>query len=336
MEVKASGRLNNANIPRMVSGPQARTQSAAKVTQPGVDVSSFQGPPGDWTAAAGDIVWAAVKVTELEPGGTRYVNPDAQADWDWLEANKKGRIGYLFGHPSVSATDTVDFFLSELNKMGLHDSDAVALDLEVSDGLGSAKVAAWAGDVQSQLKSRIDRMPLLYTFIDFATEGNCAGLEGYPLWIADPSNPPAQPQVPAPWKSWAIHQYDISGEIDRNAANYDSQPAMFTALGKPVPSPDPPPKEPDLTNLGGIVTAISATRWPAGQMVVAGIGSDGYVWRIMWQNNAWGGWGKVSSTKAKGTLSVIASDDSNGQLFYIETSGNTVEMATTNYGDTWT
>ena len=51
------------------------TSSAARKTLKGVDVSSFQGPPADWAKAAGSIVWAAVKLTELEPDGTRYVNP---------------------------------------------------------------------------------------------------------------------------------------------------------------------------------------------------------------------------------------------------------------------
>ena len=94
-----------------------------------------------------------MKLTELEPNGTRYINPDAQADWDWLKANGKGRIAYLFGHPAVSATETVAFFLSELNHIGLRDTDAVALDLEVTDGLRPAQVAAWGVSVQSQLKT---------------------------------------------------------------------------------------------------------------------------------------------------------------------------------------
>ena len=301
-------------------------------TLPGVDVSSFQGPPGSWTTVAGHIVWAAVKLTELEPNGTRYINPDAQADWDWLKANGKGRIAYLFGHPAVSATETVTFFLSELNHIGLRDTDAVALDLEVTDGLRPAQVAAWGVSVQSQLKTKLDRPPLLYTFVNFAKEGNCAGLGGYPLWIADPNNPPGQPVVPAPWKTWAIHQYAITGAIDRDVANYATQAAMFGALGKQTPKPP----EPDLTNIGGNVSAIAATDWP-GRIVVAGIGTDSFVWRIMWSPKGWGQWKKISPTKAKGSLALISSStDGGGKLYYIETSGQTVEMTTANYGGDWT
>ena len=55
---------------------RALTQSAGTKTVQGVDVSSFQGAPGGWSNVAGNIVWAAVKVTELEPDGTRYVRSE--------------------------------------------------------------------------------------------------------------------------------------------------------------------------------------------------------------------------------------------------------------------
>src|SRR5215469_13879100 len=214
----------------------------------GVDVAAFQGSPGSWTSVVGDFVWAAVKLTELEPNGTKYVNPDEKADLDWLKTNNKARVAYLFGHPSVNATQTVDFFLSEFNHIGLYDTDAVALDLETTDGLAAQQVAAWGVEVASQLHKRLGRTPLVYTFIDFAKQGNCAGLGGYPLWIADPSSPKGHPVVPAPWKTWAIHQYDTSTNIDRDVADYANQSAMVQALGRQKPP------EPDVTNLGGNVS----------------------------------------------------------------------------------
>jgi hypothetical protein len=296
----------------------------------GVDVASFQGSPASWTSVVGDIVWAAVKLTELEPNGTKYVNPDAKADMDWLRTNHKGRIGYLFGHPSVDATQTVDFFVTQFNAIGLQDTDAVALDLETTDGLSAQKVAAWAVDVQSQLHKKLDRTPLVYTFIDFAKQGNCAGLGGYPLWIADPSSPRGHPVVPAPWKTWAIHQYGTTANIDRDVADYASQSAMAAALGKKSTP------EPHVTNLGGITSAIAATVWPDGEIVVAGIGNDSFVWRKTWSSSkGWGGWTKVSPTKAKGTLALTSSGKGAGAMYYIEESGATVEITTSNYGDTW-
>jgi len=296
----------------------------------GCDVASFQGSPGSWTSAVGDFVWAGVKLTEFEPNGTKYVNPDAKADMDWLHGHHKGRVAYLFGHPSVNATDTVDFFMSEFHHIGVRDTDAVALDLEVTDGLAAHQVATWAADVLSQLHKRLDRSPLVYTFIDFAKQGNCAGLGGYPLWIADPSSARGHPVVPAPWKKWALHQYAIIANIDRDVADYASQSAMVKALGKTKPS------EPDVKNLGGSWSAIAATVWADGQIVVAGIGNDSFVHTKTWsQANGWGAWKKVSPTKAKGTLALTSSGKGAGAMYYIEPSGEAVEITTSNYGDSW-
>ena len=314
---------------------RALTQSAGTKTVQGVDVSSFRGAPGGWSNVTGNIVWAAVKVSELEPDGAGYVNPDAAADWDWLRVRSKGRIALLFGHPSVSAAATVDLFLGELSKIGLDDTDAVALNLEVSDGLPAAAVASWAADVQSELHARTGRTPLLYTFLEFAREGNCAHLGGYPLWIADSNSPAGHPVVPDPWQTWAIHHYDISGPIDRDVANFASQAAMFGALGKQPTDPPPPPKEPTLINVGGNVSTIASARWPDGQMVVAGVGTDGYVQAARWDGVAWSDWGSVSPTRAVGTPSLIAWVDGLGLLFYIQESGGVVELTTTNRGKSW-
>ena len=306
------------------------TKPSVRKLQPGVDVSSFQGPPADWVKSAGTFSWAAVKVTEYEPDGTKYVNPQAAADWSWLLTNKKGRIAYLFGHPSVSAADTVSFFLSELDKLGLHDTDGVALDLEVNDGLGAAEVASWGADVQSELHSKLGRPPLLYTFLNFAKAGNCAHLGGYPLWIADPSSPAGKPQVPAPWTTWAIHQYDISGNIDRDVAKFATQEAMFAALGKTKT------KEPDMENLGGdLVTALTVGRWPNGWIVVAGLGQDGFVQANLWDNAAWSGWKNVSKTKAKGAPGVTVWVGGHGRLYYIDESSHAIQLITHDNGKTW-
>lgn len=199
---------------------------------PGVDVAHFQERPRDWTPAAGKISWAAVKVTELLPSGRRYVNPDAAPDWVWLHRHRKGRIAYLFGHPSVSPAHTVSFFVHEVVRLGLGPRDGIALDLEVTDGRHPAAVSSWALTVLEGLHRKLHRPPLLYTFARFAHEGNCRRLGRYPLWISDPNHRPGHPAVPRPWHTWAIHQHRVTGPIDRDVANYDSLKDMFHALGK--------------------------------------------------------------------------------------------------------
>jgi len=305
-------------------------EAAAKAKAvPGVDVSSYQGTPGQWQGEAGNISWAAVKITELEPGGTRYVNPDAADDWKYLKQAGKVRIAYLFGHPSVDAAATVNFFVSELTALGLEDGDGISLDLEVNDGLGPAQVDAWAGQVLADLRQKLSRPPVVYTFISFAQEGNCAHLGGYPLWIADPARPPGQPEVPAPWRTWAIHQYSITSPIDRDVANYPTGAAMAAALGKP--------KEPTLENLGGsIVGDVTSARWSSGLTVVAGLGKDGFVQATRWDGSSWQPWRNISQTKAVGAPGLLAWDSGKGQLYYTDTAGNVQLMSTEDSGQTWT
>jgi lysozyme len=228
----------------------------------GVDVASFQGLPGQWAAAAGAIDFGAVKLTELQPGGTRYVNPDAAADWAYLGAQGKARIAYLFGHPSTSAATTVSFFVSELAKLGVEDADMIAIDLETANGLTAAKVALWTADVAGLLRLQLSRTPLLYTYLSFAQAGNCAGLGHLPLWISDPSSPAGKPRIPAPWTSWHLHQHGITGAIDRDVARYPTIAAMRADLGKPAPKPPPPSGDP--MKFLASLTADAPQQIPAG------------------------------------------------------------------------
>jgi lysozyme len=307
------------------------TKAAPEKLLAGVDVSGYQGTPSKWASTAGTISWAAVKVTEYEANGTKYVNPYAAADWEWLHSKKKGRIAYLFGHPSVSAANTVNFFITQLNALGLRDADGVALDLEVSDGLSPSHVASWGADVQSELETRLGRTPLLYTFLSFAEAGNTAGLGRYPLWIADPSSTKGHPRVPEPWTTWAIHQYDISGSIDRDVAKFASESAMFDSLGKKTTV-----KEPDVQNLGGkIATGLATGRWPNGHIVVAGLGQDGFIQANLWDGEKWEGWKNISRTKAIGAPTVTVWVDNHGRLYYIDSAHNVIQLITTDGGKTW-
>lgn len=198
----------------------------------GTDVASWQGEPGQWHAEAGDIDFAAVKISEVYPDGTRYTDPDAAADLAWLRSAGKGRIPYFYAHPASSAPDSVTFFLSVLASLGLDDTDAIAIDLEATDGRNAAQVSVWAKLAARQLQAATGRAPLIYVDVSFAQAGNCAGLNFCPLWIADPSSPAGKPRVPGPWTAWSLQQTDISGAIDRDVADFASLGHFSAALGR--------------------------------------------------------------------------------------------------------
>ncbi len=319
----------------MLNGRALLTRLQSMVNRPprkrlhGVDVSSFQGRPAQWRHEAGRIAWAAVKITELEPNGRRYVNPDAAADWAFLHRNQKVRIAYLFGHPSVSAAHTVSFFLHEIRKLGLHDDDGIALDIEVTDGRSPSAVDSWCARVTAELRHQTGRHPLVYTFLSFAREGNCNRLGHLPLWIADPSSPAGRPRVPHPWKTWTLHQYNITGSIDRDVAKFTSRAAMSAALGKE--------KVPHMKNLGGSNTsALCSVRWDNGDTVVAGIGTDGFIRAIRWANGNWGPWKDITKQKALHPPTMIAWGHGHGHLYFTNEAGDVIEIGTGDFGNTWT
>lgn len=302
----------------------------------GVDVSGFQGPPSAWWAEAGNVKWVAVKLTELQPNNVPFVNPDAAADWAFVGRRELGRIAYMFAHPSVSPSASVALFAGELTKLGLRDTDGLMLDLEVTDGRSPAEVSAWARAVMAELHTRFDRTPLLYTFIDFAREGNTKGLGKYPLWIADPSSPPGHPVVPPPWKDWTIHQYSTSGRIDRDVAKFATVAAMQEAIGSPLAPPPPPPEHGDLG--GRVVSGVTAARWGDGSMVIAGLNINNQVVirRFDGPTRKWGiWWTPTDHANVVGLPGMVLWGNQFGQLFYATDDGHVHELGTEDKGRSW-
>jgi hypothetical protein len=95
----------------------------------------------------------------------------------------------------------------------------------------------------------------VYTFIDFAKQGNCAGAGKYPLWLAYPNL--TAPQAPPPWVKWAFWQWGTRNGIDADAFNGTvAQLDAWIASFAPVPSG--PYKH--TTDGKSSVTQIAATR----------------------------------------------------------------------------
>ena len=57
----------------------------------------------------------------------------------------------------------------------------------------------------------------MYSFFDFITSGNCAGLGSYPLWLAIFQS--ATPTAPAPWKAWKFWQSGGTSSHDNDVFN---------------------------------------------------------------------------------------------------------------------
>lgn len=172
----------------------------------GIDVSNWQADY-HWP----DVDFGFAKASE----GAGYVDPFL--DHNRAEAKRVGATfgTYHFARPGSGSAQAQAFHYVET--VNPRPGELLCLDLEVNDGQPAAAVAKWAKSWCEIVTRRTGRTPIVYTYLSFARAGNCNGLGGYPLWIADPSAPAGRPNVPPPWTDWSIHQY-ASKPVDLDIA----------------------------------------------------------------------------------------------------------------------
>src|SRR5918996_1407603 len=178
----------------------------------GIDVSHFQGEI-DWRAVeAADVRFAFIKATE----GLDDVDPCFAQNWQRSRAAGLLRGAYHFLHPNLDARQQAAHFLAVVTL----DDDALppALDVEVTDGVAPAALAAcieaWLGTVEAALGCK----PVVYTDPSFWRDNVGANLGGYPLWLACYA---AQPDVPEGWQGWVFWQHSQRGSVDGIAGPVD-------------------------------------------------------------------------------------------------------------------
>lgn len=207
-------------------------------TLEGGDVSHWQGNI-DWAKVKGaGISFAIFKATE----STNYFDPQFTANWNGTKANGIIRGAYHFFRPAADATQQADYFVSKAGMPG--DGDLpLTLDLEVTDGLGGAAVAAAALKFLQRVEQLTGRIPLIYTSPSFFTNtlGSPNGFAKYHLWIAHWGvNCPNIPNPP--WPSWKFWQYTdagsvagIAGNVDRDRFNGSlADLKQFVSTAKPI------------------------------------------------------------------------------------------------------
>lgn len=185
----------------------------------GQDVSNWQGAYA-WPSG---LQFGFAKATE----SVNYTDVQFTHNWAALKAKGMVRGAYHFGHPANNPTSEAQYFLKAVRARGLEAGDLLCLDLEVSNGQSASRIQYYAKTWCEYVKSHTGVTPILYTYRSFATS-YCAGLGGYPLWIADPTTA-GRPRVPSPWRSWVLHQYSTAGGIDHDCSNLSK--AQLAALG---------------------------------------------------------------------------------------------------------
>jgi len=174
----------------------------------GLDVSKWQGD-FNWKAWKGKIGFGMAKATE----GDGWTDPEFGANWDamwWMNsAHTFPRWAYHFFRAAQDPVVQAAHLVATVKGHGLQPGDNFVCDLEVSDGLKPAVVANRAAQFMHKVNELAPgHRVLLYTFPAFAQAGNCAGLGGWHLWLADYGVP--APAAPAPWTRCDLWQYTDS------------------------------------------------------------------------------------------------------------------------------
>jgi Glycosyl hydrolases family 25 len=233
----------------------------------GIDVSNFAGD-FDWASTSG-LSFGICRASQ-GLGGSGTNSPDPYLAWNWPRIKAKGLVrgAYHFLNPNLSGAAQASYFVQAVSAVGLETTDMLWLDNETA-GASAAGVAACARDFMTELRSLRPHNPSgVYSYYDFISSGNCAGLGSYPLWLAIYQS--ATPTAPAPWSSWTFWQ---SG----GASNHDDDVFDGTAaeLGAWISSFQPNLEEEVQSgqlNLGaGAVTIITV---PFGSATNIAFGCD--------------------------------------------------------------
>jgi MYXO-CTERM domain-containing protein len=201
---------------------EAATVCAAGATVTGIDVSGYQGTVNWSQVAASGRKFGIAKATE----GTNFI--DSTFATNWSEMKKAGiiRSAYHFFHPGDDPTAQADYFVKTVGALDAGDLPLM-LDLEVTDNVAGATVAANAITFLKRVETLTGKKPIVYTYPGFWSQiGNPGGFNGYPLNIANYGV--SCPDVIGQWGTWVMWQYSstgsvsgVSGQVDEDYFNGD-------------------------------------------------------------------------------------------------------------------
>jgi len=213
---------------------QSVTVCATGATIKGIDVSVFQGTI-DWTKVKADgVVYALIRVSD------GLNTPDSQFVANWANSRTAGVIhgAYQFFEPSQDPIAQADMMLAKTGPLQPDDLPPM-IDVEASDGLSPAAVAAAVTKWIAHVKAKTGRDPIVYTGFYFWRDSvGGANVLPSPLFHAQYTTA-ACPNIADPWTTWALWQYTSSGAINGIAGNVDvdrfngTQAQLLAMLGPP-------------------------------------------------------------------------------------------------------
>lgn len=228
-----------ADLPPDIDSVEADVITCATgSTIKGVDVSHFDGTV-NWAAARRDgVTFAIIKATE----GTTFVDNHFATNWTNTRANGIVHGAYHFFRPKSDPVAQADFFVNVAGSPKSGDLPPV-IDLEVTDGLTAAQVAAGARTFLQRVQQKTGRVPMIYTSVRVFNSllGGPPGFNPYPLWVANWNV--RCPNIPnPPWTRWTFWQSSATGTVAGfgDPVDVDSFNGTFADLMAFVKSPSGP------------------------------------------------------------------------------------------------
>lgn len=218
---------------------QATTVCAASpVTVRGMDVSAYE-TSIDWpTAKASGIDFAYIRVSD----GLQYHDPKFAPYWQGAAAAGVYRGAYQFFRPEQDPIAQADYLLAQLGPRTPLDLPP-AIDVERTDGLAPAAVAAAVRLWVDHVTAAIGRSPVVYAgYYSWQDDTGNANLTSAPLWHAQYTSAPC-PNIPTPWTRWTIWQYSSTGSVPEVLGEttdldvFDGSLADLAAFADHAPAP---------------------------------------------------------------------------------------------------
>jgi GH25 family lysozyme M1 (1,4-beta-N-acetylmuramidase) len=216
---------------------QAATVCGVGPTVKGIDVSYYQGSI-DWAAVAGDgVQYAFIRVSD----GLGTIDPKFETYWADSRASGIYHGAYQFFRPSDDPIAQADLLLSKIGNQIAADDLPPVLDVEATDGLGAAAVAAGVHAWVQHVGAALGRPPIIYTGKYFWQDSvGDADETASPLWHAQYTSA-ACPNIADAWPDWAFWQYTSTGSVAGIGGNVDTDrwngdlASLQAFLGPPTP-----------------------------------------------------------------------------------------------------
>ncbi|MBO0728276.1 MAG: hypothetical protein J2P57_03390, partial [Acidimicrobiaceae bacterium] len=228
LAVDNRGQDHSPRIEQKLKNGHASIHAKSAGLDPGIDVSSAQHAGNaqiDWASVAGaGYTFAFIKATE----GTYYINPYYSQDLVSAKASGLYVAAYHFATPDTTDGATqADYLLDSAQYTNDGRTFAPALDIEYNPygsecyGLSPGQMVLWVQAFNSEILSRIGRVPFIYTTADWwnTCTGGSTAFAGDPLWVAAFST--TSPALPPGWSTWTFWQYTSTGSVPGISGNVD-------------------------------------------------------------------------------------------------------------------